>query len=525
MTNCVIYARVSSKEQEREGFSIPAQLELLEKYAQKQNFNISEKFVDIETAKKSGRTNFVKMLSFLKKHKDVKTVLVEKTDRLYRNLPDYVTIDGLNLDLHFVKEGVILNDNSHSSEKFMHLIKVGMAKQYIDNLSEEVRKGIAEKCKEGLYPAKAPVGYKNVTSETGKKIIVPDPISAPYIKKCYELYLSGMYSFKSLAKKLSEDGFLINGKPCKKCNVEVILANPIYYGDFIHKGVKYKGKHEPIIPYELWVAVQEKKHLSGSPRVIVHNFPYTNLIKCAKCGCYMTAEIKKGKYIYYHCTGNKGGNCKRSYLRQEVIEQAIAEILQQLYISEDDIVRVKDTVKDLLRKTEQYDETKIDTLNATIKRLKSRLNKLYIDRIDGVIDEDFYNENRKAWQTEIDDAQIGLNAILKNNKYFIEDVSRVLELCKNASYVYLNGNDDEKRKLVNLLCSNLSWDGENLHIELKSAFGKILKSAKNQKLWGEPTKFEPAINILCLSKYFVNNISNKDFIVLCETLREYKKCA
>jgi DNA invertase Pin-like site-specific DNA recombinase len=519
MSNCVIYARVSSKEQEREGFSIPAQLELLEKYAQKQNFNICEKFIDVETAKKSGRTNFVKMLSYLKKNKDVKTVLVEKTDRLYRNLPDYVTIDGLNLDLHFVKEGVILNDNSHSSEKFMHLIKVGMAKQYIDNLSEEVRKGIAQKCKDGLYPAKAPVGYKNTTSESGKKIIVPDPETAPYIRQCYELYLTGLYSFKSLAQKLSEDGFKINGKPCRKGNVEVILSNPIYYGDFIHKGVKYTGKHEPIITHELWVAVQEKKHLSGSPRVIVHNFPYTNLIKCSKCGCYLTAEIKKGKYIYYHCTGNKGGNCKSSYLRQDVIEKAIAEILQQLYISEEDIVRVKDCVKELLQLTEKYDENKIDTLHATIKRLKNRLNKLYIDRIDGVIEEEFYNENQKAWQSELDDAQISLNAILKNNKYFIEDVSRVFELCKNASTLYLNGNDEEKRKLVNLLCSNFSWDGENLHIELKSAFGEILKRA-NFKNSGASR--QSSNNIIQLAHYFVDNIGDKELVVLFELLR---KCA
>lgn len=489
MVNCVIYARVSSKEQEREGFSIPAQLELLERYARNNDFVISEKFIDVETAKKSGRTNFVKMLAFLKKHKDVKTILVEKTDRLYRNLPDYVTIDGLNLDLHFVKEGVILNDNSHSSEKFMHLIKVGMAKQYIDNLSEEVRKGIKEKCKEGLYPAKAPIGYKNTTSENGKKIIVVDKKTAPYIKKCYELYLKGLYSFKTLAQKLAEDGFLINGKPCKKCNVEVILSNPIYYGDFIHNGIKYAGKHEPIITHELWVAVQEKKHLSGTPRVIIHNFPYTNMIKCSECGCYLTAEIKKGKYIYYHCTGNKGGNCKRHYIRQEVIENAIAEILNKLYISDDDIIRVKDTVKEILQLTEKYDENKIDTLNATIKKLKTRLNKLYIDKIDGVIDNEFYNENKKAWQSELDDAEIGLKAILKNNNYFIEDVSHVLELCKNASELYLNESPDEKRKLVNLLCSNLSFDGENLHIELKSAFGEILKSANLKNSGAEG--FEP----------------------------------
>jgi site-specific DNA recombinase len=89
----VIYAQVSSKEQEKEGFSIPAQLKLL---------------------KKSLRTSA-----------DLRPViLVEKTDRLYRNLKDWVTVDELDLEIHFVKENVILSQNSRSSEKFMHGIKV-----------------------------------------------------------------------------------------------------------------------------------------------------------------------------------------------------------------------------------------------------------------------------------------------------------------------------------------------------------------------------------------------------------------
>lgn len=149
MTKVVIYARVSSKEQEKEGYSIPAQLELLRKYALKNNYTIVKEFEDVETAKSSGRTYFNEMIKMLKNSKDTNTILVEKTDRLYRNLPDYVLLDGMHLDLHFVKEGVVLNDNSHSSEKFMHLIKVGMAKQYVDNLAEEVRKGLLQKAKEG----------------------------------------------------------------------------------------------------------------------------------------------------------------------------------------------------------------------------------------------------------------------------------------------------------------------------------------------------------------------------------------
>src|SRR6516225_4953356 len=131
----VIYARVSSKEQEKEGFSIPAQLKLLKEYAAMQGFAVAQEFVDVETAKQTGRAAFGEMIAYLKAHPTVRVLLVEKTDRLYRNLKDWVTVDDLDVEIHFAKEGVVLSRDSRSSEKFMHGIKVLMAKNYIDNLS------------------------------------------------------------------------------------------------------------------------------------------------------------------------------------------------------------------------------------------------------------------------------------------------------------------------------------------------------------------------------------------------------
>ena len=52
-----------------------------------------------------------------------RTLLVEKTDRLYRNIKDWVTIDELGIEVHFVKEAVGLSEDSRSSEKFMHGIR------------------------------------------------------------------------------------------------------------------------------------------------------------------------------------------------------------------------------------------------------------------------------------------------------------------------------------------------------------------------------------------------------------------
>jgi len=108
----VIYARVSSKEQEKEGFSIPAQLKLLKEYAAANGFAIAQEYVDVETAKETGRTAFGQMVAYLKEHPSVRVMLVEKTDRLYRNLKDWVTLDELDVELHFPKEGVVLSRDS-----------------------------------------------------------------------------------------------------------------------------------------------------------------------------------------------------------------------------------------------------------------------------------------------------------------------------------------------------------------------------------------------------------------------------
>src|SRR4051812_25745446 len=192
----VIYARVSSKEQEKEGFSIPAQSKLLKEYAAANGFAIAQEYVDVETAKHTGRAAFGEMLAYLKTHPSVRVLLVEKTDRLYRNLKDWVTVDELDVEIHLPKEGVVLSRDSRSSEKFMHGIKVLMAKNYIDNLSEEARKGQQEKAEQGIWPTKTPLGYLNVTGRDGRKVIAIDPDIAQVVAKLFEWYATGHYALK-----------------------------------------------------------------------------------------------------------------------------------------------------------------------------------------------------------------------------------------------------------------------------------------------------------------------------------------
>ena len=111
------------------------------------------------------------------------------------------------MEVHLVKEGVVLSRESRSSEKFMHGIKVLMAKNYIDNLSEEARKGMAEKAEQGLWPSYAPLGYRNVTGANGKKMIELDPHLAPIIVRLFEWYSTGTMSLKDVARKVRPKGF------------------------------------------------------------------------------------------------------------------------------------------------------------------------------------------------------------------------------------------------------------------------------------------------------------------------------
>ena len=202
----IIYARVSSKEQEK-GYSIDAQLKLLRGYAFERGFSVAQEFVDIETAKKAGRTNFNLMLAYLEENPGVKTILVEKTDRLYRNFKDYAFLEDYGLEIHLVKENQIIHRDSRSSDKFIHGINVLRAKNFSDNLSEEVKKGMLEKVEQGGYPRSAPFGYTNNIAT--KTIEIEE--AASYIVRClFEWYATGNYSLKGLRQRVKEEGLLAN---------------------------------------------------------------------------------------------------------------------------------------------------------------------------------------------------------------------------------------------------------------------------------------------------------------------------
>lgn len=514
----VLYARVSSDRQEKEGFSIPAQIKLLRDYASKNNLKIVGEFVEAETAKKAGRKQFNNMITYLKKHKDVKIILVEKTDRLYRNLKDYVIIDELeDIEIHFVKEGQILSDSSRSQDKFMHGIRVLMAKNYIDNLSEEIRKGLNEKANQGYYPHKAPIGYKNIILPSKKRIIVIDDDTAPYIKKMFDLYASGRHTYASTARELTDDGFRPHGHKCTEKIVERVLNNPFYIGAFNYRGKYYSdGQHDPLIEKDVYFIVQRLLTQKYPTKPRKHDFAYNGLIKCSNCGCQLVGEIKKGKYIYYHCTNAKKLDASKPSIREEKIEDAFGEFLKQLTMPVAEFERLKEDIKKFINQNCEYIEQKTAEIKHRIDVLNRRLSKLYDDRSDGVITDDFYFEKRDDWQKELDELCFTFEKVATSNRTLIDDANIIIELSKDAYSLYLRQTPKEKAELMKLLTIELLFDGQNLIITPHSAFANIINLLNCHKL--EITS--PKSNFYI--QEFVKSLSD---VVYLSRIREYKKCA
>ncbi len=483
----VIYARVSTREQQ-DGYSIDAQVKLLREYGEKNGIVLLREFIEVESASKAGRQNFENMVEFLKQEAKKKTgcriVLVEKTDRLTRNIKDYVTIDELiqehSMEIHLVKENEMLSSNSNSHQKLIHGIKVLLAKNYSDNLSEEVGKGMKEKANQGFYPSLASLGYKNVRNGTSSWIEV-DPNYSTYVKQLFELYATGEYSILKLSKHMKREGMVSRkGNEISTATFYRMLRNPIYYGEFYWSGKYYPGKHEAIISKELWLQVQvrlDQNHKkAGRPS---QGILFGKLIVCGHCGCLMTAEQQKG-HIYYHCTGQKGKHGEK-WVREEEVDLQIFEAIKTLSFDDSETLSfIVQTLKEFHGQKKKEHNEALTRLHSQYKRIQNRIDQLYEDKLDGEISREEYREKKTKWEIELQKVRKQIEAIENQNKDYLENASVILDLTQKAAYAYEGQAKEGKQKLIKILFSNLSWKGGELIATFAEPFDIIRNINKNR---------------------------------------------
>lgn len=476
----VIYARVSSKEQEETGYSLPAQEKFLKDYAGRKVFDVVKVFAISESASgQKQREVFGQMMTYVTKQK-IKLIICEKVDRLTRNFKDAVQIDEWleedgEREVHLVKDSLVLHKNSRSQEKLNWGIRILFAKNYIDNLSEEVKKGHLEKLRQGWYPSKPPLGYKTA-GEKGHKIHIIDSEKAVYVKKMFELYATGNYSLKQLTNVMFEHGLRTRGgHKLVKSRMASLLGDPFFYGTINWLGKLYEGKHEPIITKELYDRVQSVLRSKNTPKYSKHFFLFKGLINCAECEGKITWETKKG-FIYGHC--NHYRNCKQqTWVKQPDIEKQLLEGLKGLQIISPRLAEwIRAAIKDSHKDQVDYQQNAQEELQSRLGQIQKRMDNLYDDKVDERIDEAFYKRKFEQYSTEKKVVLQGMQKLSNAGIKYMEFGISIFDLAQKAPGIYMDAEEEIKRLLLSIIFEDIKLNEGIISFSYTKAF-KTLAAA------------------------------------------------
>lgn len=480
----ILIARVSTEEQKEAGLSLPAQLARLEKYCQVKHYEILKTFSFDESAYKTDRDEFEKILDYVLGQKEKVAVCLDKVDRLSRNIFDkrvsllYEKALNDELELHFVNDGQVVNSKISAAQKFQFSISLGLAKYYSDAISDNVKRANEQKLRKGEWTGKSPYGYRYITHPDGRKDIITDEQTAHVVKKAFELYATGAYSLKLLCEKLKHE-YAIDWKAAY---LHKIFNNHFYYGVMVVKGRSYPHKYPPLISKTLFDQVQQIKQGFNKKPAKYAGLPYMyrGLLRCADCGMAITPEKHKG-HVYYHCTQYKGKHGAK-WVREEEITKQLGAIFKRLQIPANVLQPLLSTLNNLHQQKIEFHNKHYDLLTNQRKALTSRMDKLYIDKLDGKISDEDYERFYQKFKNEADDIDGKLANLQQAETSYYTTAKYILNLATKAYALFTGSEVEEKRQLIKLVLSNLRLDGEKLVYDAQKPFDVIMKCHDDQ-LW------------------------------------------
>jgi len=271
-------------------------------------------------------------------------------------------------------------------------IAFGQSKYYVDNLSENVRRGIRQKLRRGEWPSKAPFGYQ---MDSRKKLIV-DRKTGKYVKQIFEMYATGGYSYVDLQNFLfSHKIYSKHGDKIDIGTLKRVLVDPIYYGTMKMKGEFYQGVHQPIITKKLFDKVQAVI-IKKSKNYLFHktDFHFLGLATCGECGLSVTAEKHRKHYqrrnidvdYYYYRCSKKKTPCHQSYLPSSIFENQLRQIIFNVSMSPFVAKKFLEWADDGVAKETNITSDQVNTLTSVIFDIDSKLNNLLDGYIDKTID-------------------------------------------------------------------------------------------------------------------------------------------
>ena len=468
----ILYCRKSTDTEDKQMMSLDAQENELKKIAIRDGIEIVKTYRESMSAKAPGRPLFAEMLGLISKGK-ADAILCWKLDRLARNPVDGGSISWM-LQLNQIRS-IKTHDREYlpTDNVLLMSVEFGMSNQYIRDLSENVKRGNREKLRRGEWPNRAPYGYKN---DKNTKTLVIVRSQADRVREAYELYATGKYGMAELARKLNFG----------KSSLAYILSRSMYYGVMERDGEFFPGIHKPIITKELFDRVQQIKNgvTVTKPRPQKLFFPYRGFMKCAECGCQLTATRKKGRYDYYYCTNGKGFCSQGSlYLDRSKTDTFFTDALREIQFDEELIEIMYEAARERLENGAYDTQAVLDGIQLKLHQIKQRERKLLHSYTSGLIDETLYTEEASLLGKEKKELETQYRNYSQNTASRLD----TLELTKNAFleankavFDYQNASPEEKRNIIQNLLWNLEVKDKNVaQVSYKSPYSIMAKASKN----------------------------------------------
>ena len=479
MRTITIYVRKSTESEDRQSLSIESQISELQSYAQRMNLQVGSIMTESMSAKAPGRPQFGKILRLIE-HGKIKSILCWKLDRLARN-----PVDGAALIWAF-EEGKLESIHTPSNtfrntpnDKFWLQLEFGMAKKYVDDLSDNVKRGLRARLLKGWSPQRAPLGYLN---DSANGTIVIDQDRFFILRKLWHLAITGNYTMRQLHYiACHQFGLRTRGKQnmpgvlLGMSGLYGLFHSPFYYGHIRHMGVLYPGNHTPMVSKAEFEIVQRVISRKTQTRPKRHFFPFTGLMKCGECGAAITAEKKVNRYgyhyTYYRCTKRKVGiSCSQKSLEAKQVEQQVLAFFSRLKLHEGLWHWVQQTVQSQIPEKLQEHRSVLRSIESGLTLVKKQLNSLFEMRLSGLIDDKTYSERKLSLLTRLQEYREQVRIGPPEKIIESDRLDSCDEIPERLQSLFCNGSDYVKKMLVRLVCESVFLHSRQIIILASRAF-------------------------------------------------------
>lgn len=394
-----IYIRVSTTDQAREGFSIPAQRERLTMYANAQEWDIYDYYVDDGySAKDTNRPAFQRLMQDAEKRL-IDVILVHKLDRFTRSVKDlYEVLERLSKYNVSFRSSLEQFDTTTTMGRAMIGMLGIFAQWERETIADRVYWGMEQKIISGKRNgAPPPLGYNLVD---GELVINED---ADFVRRLFALYLEGK-GMPTIIEILHKEGRDMHIK-----TLWYILKNPVYCGKYRwnwrSKGIRTNneiiaGEGPAIISVEDFERVQEMiKRRDKKGRSATSEYIFSGLAKCARCGSYLHGGIRHNQnadVLFYRCSGRvQYGKCDLPRIRESAMIDALFKGLDTTKKELAEMLQVNEKAnpkKDISKLTKELEQ---------VRKRREKWRQAFANELISMEELRMYNDKEKQRENEL----------------------------------------------------------------------------------------------------------------------------